>query len=138
MSEDMTDDHVPPDNLYKYVELTHDQITAPACLAHNNAYSPDDERFRNIIVPYCANDNKAASDLLVGKVQKGTEGDHPLKKQEYDKIEHLEQITPSGIYLERQIRFTFSPEERQCMLRMYDRFSKAIYIYYKYLNMHKA
>jgi len=127
---EMTDDHVPPDNLYKYVEITHEQVTAPACKLHNNAYSQDDERFRNIIVHHCANDSQAAADLLAGSVQRGTAGNHPLKKIDYDETEIIEQITPSGIYVKRKERFTFSSDERQCMLRMYDRFAKAIYWYY--------
>lgn len=129
-SEQMTEEHVPPDNLYRGVQITHEQITAPACLLCNNPKSPDDEWFRNIIVPYCAKGNDAAANLLAGKVKRGIERQPKIKKEEYDRVEDCEQMTPSGIYLKRRIQFTFSPKERACMLRMYDRLSKAMYWYF--------
>jgi len=129
LSENMTEDHVPPDNLYNGVAITHEKITAPACFTCNNNRSKDDEHFRNIIVPYCAKDSSVAANLLAGKVSSGVGRSPRLKKEDYDRHEELEQITPSGIYLVRSLRFTFSPAERACMLRLYDRLSKAMYWY---------
>jgi hypothetical protein len=126
-----TSEHLPPDNLYSAVQRTMPMLTVPACSEHNNAFSKADEWFRSIIVPFCAPDSPVARDLMNGKVLRANTRNPSLEKVQYDQDESVDIWTPSGIYGgKRTIRFTFSPEERRCLLDMYGRLSRSIYWQY--------
>ncbi len=127
-TRETTHEHLPADNLYVSIKRTHDMITVPACSRHNHGFSQDDERFRSIIVPYCANESPIAKALLDGKVNRANKRKPQLRKKNYDKIESFDIFSLRGIYAgTRRIRFDFTPDERSCMLRVYQRLSHAIY-----------
>ncbi len=103
-------------------------LTVPACAEHNNAFSQDDEKFRSIIVPYCAGKSSVAKALLEDKVARADKRNPKIRKQDYDKVEVFDQWNKSGIYTgKRNVHFQFSPEERACMLRVYHRLSLGIH-----------
>jgi hypothetical protein len=121
-------EHLPPDNLYASVQQNLPMLTVPACTKHNNAYSQIDDQFRSIVVSYCASDSATAMALLNGKVERANIRNPKLKKTIYDEVETADLWTPSGIYGgKREIRFTFTPTERECLLNMYDRLIRGIY-----------
>lgn len=121
-------EHLPPDNLYVGVQRNLPMLTVPACAKHNNAYSQIDDQFRSIVTSYCAPGSATAMALLNSKVERANARNSKLKKAIYDEEETVDLWTPSGIYGgKRKVRFTFTPDERACLLNIYDRLTRAIY-----------
>ena len=100
---EVTDDHVPPKNLF--IGIPDDElIKVPSCWPCNTGTSKDDEYFRVFLIPQDAVASHPQAQKLNKRVrEKFDETDHKgLEKRMYSQLHAKEVYTPAGIYLGRR------------------------------------
>ena len=120
-------DHVPPENLFATVEVSHPYLTGPSCSC-NNQFSGDDDQFRNIVVDYCKEKSSIAKELSEGKVKRSESRNPKLAKQSVSRTVTVERYSNSGLYLGTyEDPLSFSQDEIACIHRMADRIARLMH-----------
>lgn len=133
-AEATTDDHVPPKGLYPEGASRSVLFTVPACRPCNNGLSKDEEWFRLFLATAAHDESPLASGIMMDKIKRSmireeqVAAGQPLLRGHLAKLEHVDVVTPSGLYTgQRMTKFSLTDEDWKRYHRVLDKIVKGTY-----------
>ncbi|MEK7263824.1 MAG: hypothetical protein AAB071_04865 [Bacteroidota bacterium] len=125
-TDDITDDHIPPKNIFK-PPLPNNLITVASCKKCNNSYSKDEEYFR-VCVATQGTFNKTGQWIWKNKVVNSTfERSPKLKKSVSDKLVEVDVYSTHDIYIGKHSAVLYDTDR---IKRVLEKICKGLFIHH--------